>query len=353
MHFSDLIKYKQMKLLPKFLFFTLTIFLAFSCNKNKAKYEQIITEKIQYDVTIKNNDSDLEWWIQNIEGPQRDKFINIIFDNINENKLKIFNMNHQEVSLESIVSNLFTFDTIQLQKNGKKKQIIDTVFISNSFNIKNITKIRFDEKWTFNEKTLVVNKDIKGFCPVLVSEKRKDIASTDLPLFWIYADTNTKTDSTDNLLITKKIQYDVLIKSIDKQKDWWIDNIETTDREKFLEKIIEVVAKGKIKAYDFFNNLLDKKKFEELLHRTDTVVMQRLTEPFDNYDTICKTDFDQKSILKMRFIEEWTLNTQTFKFYKKVLAICPMVEGLDDKGNLRGYTPLFWVYFDENIRNAE
>ena len=130
-----------MKHLFKISVFLLIIFILFSCHNNKAKFEQSITEKIQYDVNIKNTDNDLDWWIQNIEGPQRDKFINFVFDNVEETRIKIFNMNQQQVSLENIVSNLFTFDTIQLQKNGKKKQIIDTVFVSSLFNIKNITKI--------------------------------------------------------------------------------------------------------------------------------------------------------------------------------------------------------------------
>ena len=342
-----------MKYLIKLSIFLFVIFITISCNKDKAKFEQLVTEKIQYDVNIKSSDSDLDWWIQNIEGPQRDKFINVVFNAVEEKKIKIINLNQQETSLEKIVSNLFTFDTIHLQKNGKKKQIVDTVFISNTFDIKNVTKIRFDEKWTFNEKTLLVNKEVNGFCPVLVNKKANSTAFADLPLFWIYPDTTKSSDSTNKFLITKKIQYDVFIKSIDKGKDWWVDNIETTDREKFLKTIIDVAAKGKLKVYDFFMKPLDKKKFAEILHKTDTVVMQRLTEPYADYDTVLRTDFDQTSILKMRFVEEWALNTQTFKFYKKVLAICPMVEGLDDKGNLRGYTPLFWVFFDESIKTAE
>ncbi len=331
----------------------LTIFMVYSCHKDKKIPEQLVTEKIQYDVTIKSPNRDLDWWIQNIEGPQRDKFINFVFNSVEEEKIKIVNMNQKAVTLENVISNLFTFDTIQLQKNGKKKQIIDTVFISSLFNIKNITKIRFDEKWTFNPNTLMVNKEIKKFCPVLVNEKKEGTASIDSPLFWVYPDTSKKSDSTDNMLITKKIQYDVFIKSIEKGKDWWVDNIEPTDREKFLKTILDEVAKGKIKTYDFFLNPLDKKKFNNLLHRTDTVTLQRITEPFEDYDTVYKVDFDQKSILKIRFIEEWSLNTQTFKFYKKVLSICPMVEGLDDKGNLRGYTPLFWIFFDDSIRTAQ
>jgi len=336
-----------------FFSFILFIFIAFSCNNNKLKSDKLVSEKIQYDVTIKTTDGDFDWWIQNIEGPQRDKFINLVFNAVEENKVKIYNLKQEPTSLENIISNLFTFDTIQLQKNGKKRQIIDTVFVSNTFSLKNISKIRFVEKWKFNEKTLMVYKDIKGFCPVLVSEKTKDAATVELPLFWIYPDTTIKADTNSNFLITKKIQYDVFIKSNDKEKDWWVNNIETTDREKFLKTILDVAAKGKIKSYDFFMNPLNKKKFEELLHHTDTVVMQRLTEPYDNYDTIFKTDFDQQSIIKMRFIEEWSLNTLSFQFHKKVLAICPMIEGIDDKGNVRGYTPLFWIFFDENIRTTE
>ncbi|MFZ4740479.1 MAG: hypothetical protein ACOYLE_04895 [Bacteroidales bacterium] len=342
-----------MKHLIKLSIFLFVIFIAISCIKNKAKIDQLVTEKIEYDVNIKSSDNDLEWWIQNIEGPQRDKFINLIFNAVEEKKIKIFNLNQQEASLENIVSNLFTFDTIHLQKNGKKKDIVDTVFISNTFNVKNIAKIRFDEKWSFNEKTLLVKKDVHGFCPVLVNNNTNSSAFTDIPLFWIYPDTTKSLDTSNSFLITKKIQYDVFIKSIDKGKNWWVDNIETTDREKFLKTIIDVASKGKLKVFDFFMKPLDKKKFSEMLHKTDTVVMQRLTEPYADYDTVLRTDFDQTSILKMRFVEEWTLNVQSFKFYKKVLAICPMVEGLDDKGNLRGYTPLFWVFFDESIKTAE
>jgi hypothetical protein len=342
-----------MKHLKTIVFYLFGIVFLLSCKHNKISNEKLVTEKIQYDVCIKSPDPDYDWWMQNIEGPQRDKFIKFIFNAIDEKKVNIYNMNHQEVGLENVISNLFTFDTIHLQEHGKKKQIIDTVFVSNTFDLKHISKIRFDEKWSFDEKTLMVTKDVKGFCPMLVHEKRNTIPAVELPLFWIYADTINKTDTSNKFLITKKIQYDVNIKSNDKSNDWWVNNIETTDRESFLKTIIDVASKGKLRTYDFFMNPLDKKKFAHLLHHVDTVIMQRLTEPYENYDTIVKIDFDHESIVKMRFVEEWSLNTQNFKFYKKVLAICPMIEGLDDQGNLRGYTPLFWVFFDESIKNAK
>lgn len=88
-----------MKHLIKLSIFLFVIFVTISCNKDKAKFERLVTEKIEYDVNIKSSDSDLEWWIQNIEGPQRDKFINIVFNAVEEKKIKIFNLNQQEASL--------------------------------------------------------------------------------------------------------------------------------------------------------------------------------------------------------------------------------------------------------------
>ncbi|MFZ4399623.1 MAG: hypothetical protein ACOYO1_06295 [Bacteroidales bacterium] len=342
-----------MKRLLYFIAFGIVFSLTISCHKDKSKYEQLVTEKIQYDVSIKNNDCDIDWWIQNIEGPQRDKFINLLFNAVEDNKIKIYNMNQQIVSLENIVSNLFTFDTIHLQKNGKNKQIIDTVFVSSSFNFKNVTKIRFDEKWKFNTKTLLLSKEIKGFCPILVTEMGEDNAVIELPLFWVYPDTVINSDTSNNYIITKKIQYDVFVKSEDKGKDWWMNNIETSDRENFLKEIINAAIKEKIKTYDYFNKPLDKKKLKEILHRTDSVSIENLDNPYENIDTVMTTDYDQSSIVKIRFIEEWSINTQSFRFYKKVLAICPMIEGIYNRELGKCYTPLFWIYFDESLKNAE
>jgi hypothetical protein len=41
------------------------------------------------------------------------------------------------------------------------------------------------------------------------------------------------------------------------------------------------------------------------------------------------------------------MNDKTLAFTKKVAGICPLVERRTDSGELRGYKPLFWVFFDD------
>ncbi len=326
----------------------LFIFIAFACKTDDTKFNKLITEKIQYDVCINFTDFDTDWWIQNIEGPKREKFINQIFSAVKDEKIKIFDLNENEVNLEKVLANLFTFDTIQLDKNGKKDKKIDTVFITNSFNLNNINQIRFNEKWSFNEKTLKISKTVNAFCPVLVSDRGNGESKVNLALFWVFPDT-TKNKESNQTLITPKIQYDVFIKSDNQKNNWFADNIETSDRENFVNKIIEIASKGKLKIYDFFDKALDKEKFQQLLHKSDTILVENPEEPGIYKPKIIKTDIDSKSITKIRFIEEWKLDNESFQFYKTVKAISLLTEVRDDSGNIRGYTPVFWIYFDNSI----
>jgi hypothetical protein len=41
------------------------------------------------------------------------------------------------------------------------------------------------------------------------------------------------------------------------------------------------------------------------------------------------------------------MNDKTLAMSKKVMGICPLEERRSDSGELRGYKPLFWVFFDK------
>lgn len=338
--------------MKNFLRFFLFSFVLFSCKTDDLKHNKLITDKIQYDVSIKNTETDMDWWIQNIEGPKKDKFTSLIFDAVKDNKLKIYDLNEREVTLENVLSNLFTFDTIHLQKNGIKNQTIDTIFITNSFCLNNINKFRFREKWIFNEKSLMVTKQVDGFCPFLVTEISNNQPPIALPLFWVFPDTTQKAEENNLFQITPKIQYDVTIRSDNAKNEWYADNIETSDREYFLNKIIEVASKGKLKVVDFFDKPLDKKQFNALLHRKDTVLIENPEDPGSFSSKVVNVDFDSRDIKKIRFIEEWKIDTKTFQLYKTVKAIGVVVEDREDNGNVRGYMPVFYIYFDESIKNV-
>jgi hypothetical protein len=149
-------------------------------------------------------------------------------------------------------------------------------------------------------------------------------------------------------IITKRIQYDVYIRNADPEMDWWVQNIEGSKREKLVKDIIARVTSGEVKAYDFLScKPFSADEIKNMMKRIDTISVERSTPPYDLVDTVLVTEIRLSDITKLRFLEEWTMNDKTLAFTKKVAGICPLVERRTDSGELRGYKPLFWVFFDD------
>jgi hypothetical protein len=108
------------------------------------------------------------------------------------------------------------------------------------------------------------------------------------------------------------------------------------------------VSEGKVKSYDFLTcNPITTDEIKSMLKRVDTISVERSTPPYDLVDTVLVSEIRPGDIKRLRFIEEWSMNEKTLAFTKKITGICPMVERHSDSGELRGYRPLFWVFFDD------
>ena len=154
-------------------------------------------------------------------------------------------------------------------------------------------------------------------------------------------------DASKNI-VTKRIQYDVSIKNSDPEMDWWVQNIEGSNRDKLVKNIIDQVTKGEVKAYDFLTcKPFTTQEIKGMMKRVDSISVERATPPYDLVDTVMITEIRLSDITKLRFLEEWSMNDKTLAISKKVAGICPMVERRTDSGELRGYKPLFWVFFDD------
>lgn len=160
------------------------------------------------------------------------------------------------------------------------------------------------------------------------------------------------TESSDQKIITERIQYDVYIKSPDAELEWYNQNLEGIKREDFVKTIINAAYDGKVKTYDYFNNPLSPEDVKKIDNRTDTITMKRATAPYDDYDTIIKTELNLQQITKVRFLEEWKMDPKTFQINKKVLGLMLMKENYGDSLELRGHTPLFWIYFNSKYPDA-
>lgn len=161
-------------------------------------------------------------------------------------------------------------------------------------------------------------------------------------------DKNDK-DYKNETQLTERIQYDVLIKTPDPDLDWWTQNIEGSKRETFVKTILDLAYNGKVKAYsgDYLYTLMTPEEVKAIENSTDTITVQNPDDPSKSYDTIIKNELDIQTITKVRFLEEWYLDEKNNSFDKKVCGVMLLRENYGDSLELRGYTPLFWIFFDD------
>ena len=148
-------------------------------------------------------------------------------------------------------------------------------------------------------------------------------------------------------LITKKIQYDVPIMNPDATHDWWVRNIEGSDRDALIDNIFDRVLSGEIQAYDYFNEALTPDDVARIMSDTIAERYQRPYPPYAEYDTTIIVTIERSDITLLRFLEEWKYDPNTLQIDKKVFAISPVVEV--SVGGLNATRPLFTIYTDDSI----
>ena len=158
----------------------------------------------------------------------------------------------------------------------------------------------------------------------------------------------TVSDSTA-VMITDKIIYDVIIKSPEVDNEWWRNNIEPSGREKFINSLLDDVLSGKRNAFDYLSDtvLLSKTDINQIIGtKHDTVYVETPESPNDLKQVAVTTTFDRKTITRIRFLEKWKMTDKGI--VKEVIGIAPLKEVYDkETGEIRGYTPLFWVFFNK------
>ncbi len=153
-------------------------------------------------------------------------------------------------------------------------------------------------------------------------------------------------------VITERIQYDVQIKSPDPEFDWWVQNLEGATRETFVKTLLDAAYQGKVKVYDPFHKLLTPEEVKAIGNRTDTLSAVSPDPPYHDTTIVEKQVLNIQDITKIRFLEEWTMDGKNLHLEKRVLGMAPMLAVYESKDSIRGYMPMFWVYFDEKYPGA-
>ena len=158
----------------------------------------------------------------------------------------------------------------------------------------------------------------------------------------------TSCQQNNNSIVTKKIQYDVNIKSPNPEYDWWIQNLPGPERESLVEMIIEGAKSGKFQAYDYFNNPISKSEVNSAFADTMRLKLMKIEPPYEEYDTTIIQIIRNEDIQRLRFMEKWEINPNNLKIEKTVYAIAPIAKRIDMNG-IERCQPLFWIYTDETF----
>ncbi|MBC8321092.1 MAG: hypothetical protein H8E34_10245 [Bacteroidetes bacterium] len=167
-----------------------------------------------------------------------------------------------------------------------------------------------------------------------------------LVIFFVVAQTACQRGEME--VVTEKIQYDVNIKSPEPEYDWWIQNLVGPQRERLVDLIIDGAKSGKWQAYDYFNNPIGKDEVLDIFADTMVVTLMKTEPPYELFDTLIIYNILQEDIIRLRFLEEWSINPENLDFNKNIIGLAPVARRLDFNGVER-WQPLFWIYIDDKF----
>jgi hypothetical protein len=158
---------------------------SWGCGRDKKDSRILLTDRIQYDVSLKNSDSTADWWVQNMDGRGRDVFVKMILEKAYSGKYKTFDyFTHTPLSTEQAKAVGNRSDTLSIQRATPPYDLHDTV-IKSELRTGDILKVRFLEAWYWNEDTKHIEKEVMGICPLLENYTSTGEFRGNQPLFWI------------------------------------------------------------------------------------------------------------------------------------------------------------------------
>lgn len=176
-------------------FVIISSFVLFSCGsdgekqeKNDQNNKEILTDLIQYDVMIKNTDADQDWYVQNMEGRNRDEFVKRIMNAASSGEYRLYNyFFNTPLTVDEVNAKFNRIDSVTLQRSYPPYEWYDTVMVT-KLDESDITKVRFLEEWYIDKNKLDIEKKIVGIAPLMENYNEEGEFRGYVPLFWIYLD---------------------------------------------------------------------------------------------------------------------------------------------------------------------
>ncbi|MEO1434676.1 MAG: gliding motility protein GldN [Bacteroidota bacterium] len=111
---------------------------------------------------------------------------------------------------------------------------------------------------------------------------------------------------------------------------------------------LEAAERGDITLYnpidDKFTTPMTYSQLEERISTRDTVPIYSPDTDEMTYK-IVTNDLNPDDIIRWRVKEVWLFDEETSTMVVRILGIAPLIQELDDFGNLKYEVPLFWAYY--------
>jgi gliding motility associated protien GldN len=129
----------------------------------------------------------------------------------------------------------------------------------------------------------------------------------------------------------------------------------TKKRISLVQLILNALSEGSLTAYDAMNDefstALSWTSVRNFGSRIDTIYVPNPDPPYDVEMKLARREFDPSTVKEFRIKEVWFFDKQRSELNVRIVGICPVAENIDPlTGEVRGLSPMFWVYFPE-LRN--
>jgi len=150
---------------------------------------QPITERIEYTVTIKQDEpSESAWYRDNIDPSGRRAWLEKVMADVRSGKLKAYDAMadrlEKPLSTSQVSGILAQTDTVYVESPDPPYEIQQVVVV-NELDVSDITRVKFREKWTWHPKKGLV-KEVVAFAPM---KTFKNPSTGEVrgwgPLFWV------------------------------------------------------------------------------------------------------------------------------------------------------------------------
>ncbi len=328
----------------------LLIIVALFSLSNVLAQEHLLTRKIIYDVNFTSSSvkststkdtvqydylvNKLYFWQANDE----------IIKQIKNKQTSFKNLKGETLNYDTIINNLCK--ALNLHYNAKYNKNNIQEVLDNE-----IRAIKFLEQWTYNPQSMLIDKKVLAFCPVV---KRDSVALVDLDLKtkeafsfelgWIFNTPSTKPK--DTILIANNLQYTMNI--YNKQPyQWWNQNLEAEFSIPYFEMLFNKAENSQIEVFSQPNST-ESLSQPEVIHRRDhtqnisTFELDAQNTEIEK-DTIITLKFNSEDIEALRFGEKIIFDKANLRYEKQVNYLSPIIYIFSSNGDYHGMFPIYYI----------